>query len=263
MAAKKSISLLGYGWLGKQLYPSLIQQGFDLKIAASTPAKMKERQHAGLNAYSVSLGADFFIDQAFFDSQLLIVAIPPRPHLFFDRLLESIQGSKITNVLFVSSTSVYQNVNEVVTEASALSDSFLVKIEKQFSDLNTIKTTIVRFGGLFSKDRHPGNFFKDKSHIDNAGRYVNLIHQDDCINILMQIIEDEIWGETFNACAPSHPTKEEFYSLALRDLNKTLPKIENTGLNGKRVSSKKLIERLGYQFIHADLIEFWNKKGFL
>jgi nucleoside-diphosphate-sugar epimerase len=255
---KDKISLLGYGWLGKPLYQSLIEKGFELQISSSTEQKNKVRKRLGLNSHLISLGSDFKVDERFFDSDILIIAIPPRPTIFFDRLIDILKRSRISKVLFVSSTSVYNITEGYATEESELGDSFLVEIETLFSTINYIETTIVRFGGLFGKDRHPSNFFKNKVVISNAGCHVNLIHQDDCVRILTTIILEETWGVTFNACAPSHPTKEQFYSLAFENRNMNVPKMEYGKAKGKKVSSKKMIEKLNYQFIHPDLISYWE-----
>ena len=48
---------------------------------------------------------------------------------------------------------------------------------------------------------------------------VNLIHLDDCIKLISQVILLNKWGEVYNGCADVHPTKEEFYTKASRALN--------------------------------------------
>ncbi len=69
-----------------------------------------------------------------------------------------------------------------------------------------IKTTIVRFGGVIGYNRNSGKFFSKGSPVHNPDSNVNFIHRDDCIEIISQLVEQEVWGEVFNCCADTHPT---------------------------------------------------------
>jgi NAD dependent epimerase/dehydratase family enzyme len=71
---------------------------------------------------------------------------------------------------------------------------------------------VVRFGGLIGEDRHPVKFLSGRKNVEQPDSPVNLIHQNDCIGILLTLIEKEIYGEVFNAVAPSHPTRKTYYT---------------------------------------------------
>jgi NAD dependent epimerase/dehydratase family enzyme len=81
-----------------------------------------------------------------------------------------------------------------------------------------------------------------------------LIHQDDCIGIILKIIKNNCWNETFNAVAPFHPSRKEYYTQKATDLNLALPKFEvaNT-IVGKTILSDKLVDSLQYSFIKPTL----------
>jgi len=82
---------------------------------------------------------------------------------------------------------------------------------------------------------------------------VNLIHRDDCIEIIYRIIRNNIWGETFNACADLHPTRKEFYTEQFRLIGLTPPAFNESGKTRyKIVSNKKLKEFLKYEFKYPD-----------
>ena len=52
-------------------------------------------------------------------------------------------------------------------------------------------TTVIRFGGLIGYDRMPGKFLTGKKDLPNGDAPVNLIHRDDCVQIIYQIIKNE------------------------------------------------------------------------
>jgi nucleoside-diphosphate-sugar epimerase len=104
-------------------------------------------------------------------------------------------------------------------------------------------------------DRKPGNFFPVGKKIPNPDGYVNMIHRDDCIGIITKIIKKEIWDETFNACADTHPTRREFYTSAAIELGKDTPKFEESNLSEyKIVSNQKLKTILDYQFKYPNIL---------
>jgi nucleoside-diphosphate-sugar epimerase len=150
---------------------------------------------------------------------------------------------------------VYPYSNCVVTEATKTKEVPLVEIEELFRQNNCFETTILRFAGLFGGERHPGNWFSDGRKIPQPNGYVNMIHQEDCIEIIHEIIDQNCWDITLNACTDHHPTRKEFYAIAKLCKDLTLPEFEkNEPLRYKIVSPKKLQDVLGYEFIHNDLL---------
>ena len=92
--------------------------------------------------------------------------------------------------------------------------------------------------------------------MQNSGARVNLIHRDDCIAIIVQIILQDIWGGDFNACADTHPTKTEFYTQAAVTTGYPVPTFEHsTSPSFKIISNRKLKNLLHYEFIHPDLMK--------
>jgi len=118
------------------------------------------------------------------------------------------------------------------------------------------KLTIIRFGGLFGYNRQPGNFFKSGSTLNNPKGFVNLIHRNDCIRIIEQIIVKDTWGQTLNACSDSHPMRKEFYLNEFKKLGKSNLLFEEDSKNEfKIVSSQKLKTLLDYKFEFNNLLD--------
>ena len=270
----RTISILGCGWLGIPLGTHLLREGFSVNGSVTTPEKTGELILSGINPYVVKIDTErLFTDKPdFFHAGILVILIPPRriesvevsyPALF-KHLIPVIEKNGIKKVLFTSSTSVYPETNQAVTEVDAwnpakASGKALLEAEQLLSGNSDFKTTILRFGGLIGADRNPARFLQNRKTEIFAGTPVNLIHQDDCIRIILKIIATGCWGEVFNACSPEHPTKKEFYELAAGVSH--LPVPEFTGGEGtfKIVSSDKLIHRLNYHFQYPNPLDYLNE----
>jgi nucleoside-diphosphate-sugar epimerase len=172
-------------------------------------------------------------------------------------LVERLESSPVRNVLFISSTSVYPDDAGRVSEGDGKESrsSPLYRIEKLLQAGRTFETTVLRFGGLFGPGRHPGRFFRRGGVVLDPDAPVNLIHLDDCIGIIEMIIDRGAWGEVFNACADTHPTKSEFYTRATREAGMERPGFSATGEDRyKIVENRKVREKLAYDFVYPDLM---------
>lgn len=252
---KQKISILGCGWLGEPLAKELIELEYKVKGSTTSKNKIQRFISLGISPFLLDLDAiDNSID-IFLDAEILIIATPCKNIEGFKELIIHIEKSTIKKILYISSTSVYENSNDIVTEGSTVKLTSLVKIENLFVSNDHFKTTIIRFAGLMGYDRLPGNFFPAGKKIPNPDGYVNMIHRDDCIGILTAIIKKGLWGDTFNACADTHPTRREFYTKAAIELRKDIPEFEESNHTGyKIISNQKLKELLGYQFKFADIL---------
>ncbi len=253
----KTISILGSGWLGVPLAEALIQQGYAINLSSRSTAKDKLIRDIGAIPYLVNIDTRTYPND-FFNADMLICNITSKNIEGFSTLIERIGQSQVQQVLFISSSSVYLNTNTIVTE-DALQENPqhpLYRIEQLFQQAASFDSTIVRFSGLVGYQRHPGRFFKQGKIVPQANAPVNLIHRDDCIALIQAIIEQAAWGDTFNACADTHPTKRIFYQHASELLGQKPPEFDDTAENQyKIVSNAKIKKRLGYQFIYPDVMQ--------
>ncbi|GAB3348688.1 epimerase [Arachidicoccus ginsenosidivorans] len=266
MNNSKQMSILGCGWLGLPLGKKLVASGYQVKGSIRQEKKIFGLKNAGIQAYLLGIGAEKIkgdFAQFLEGTEILIIAIPPglrkQPaENFVDKIkaiLPHIEQSDVKKVLFISSTSVYADDNTIVAEDTiplpeTESGKQLLATEQLLKSNNHFQTTILRFGGLIGSDRHPINFLAGKKDLKNPDAPVNLIHLDDCIHIIRKIIEENIWNETFNAVAPFHPTREEYYTDQAKSKGLKIPVfIQNIPIQGKTVSSQKVQDVLKYRFI--------------
>jgi len=269
------ISILGCGWLGLPLAKAMIAKGISVKGSTTSEDKIMLLQNIGIKPFNLVLESDGVIGNCedFLDgSEILVIDIPPKLRGYnvlhnieavfvkkMQHLIPQIEKSTVKKVLFVSSTSVYAEDNTTITEDSPVnpeteSGKQLVAVERLLQSNSNFKTTIVRFGGLIGEDRHPIPFLAGKRNLENPKAPINLIHQVDCIGIIHQIIVNNVWNETFNAVAPFHPNREDYYTQKAIDFGLELPQfnLENPTF-GKTILSTKVETVLGYTFSKPNL----------
>lgn len=276
MLENKRISILGCGWLGLPLAKKLIETGYEVKGSTTSESKLEVLHSNKIEPFLIALSEDKIIGNIFEflnDSEILIIDIPPGLRknseisvgkTFVNKiktLLPFIENSNIEKVIFISSTSVYGDSVSIptVTEESVLhpdteSGKQLVEVENLFRNNRNFETTIIRFGGLIGEDRNAIKMLTGKTNVANPEAPINLIHQVDCIEIIDEILKQNCWQETFNAVAPNHPTRKNYYTQKAITLNLPKPEFsENEPSIGKIVSSEKLEKVLEYVFKNLKL----------
>jgi hypothetical protein len=77
----------------------------------------------------------------------------------------------------------------------------------------------------------------------------------DCINIIEKIVANETWGEVFNCCADSHPSKRAFYSQAAGLPGVPAPMFAESDENAFKIISNERVKRaLDYSFLYPHLM---------
>lgn len=258
----RKISVLGCGWYGFELARILVSHQYTVKGSTTTPEKLEILQKAGITPYLMNFQEneeDTTI--SFFDCSVLIISIPPKrstaeQHTYLSkikRIAKNASLHKVPEVIFISSTSVYEDCNGKVDEYTIPnpdtdSGKAMLTAELHLRENSDFNSTIIRFGGLIGPGRNPGRFFAGKTAIPNGKAPVNLIHLTDCIGITLQIIEKSAFGYLYNACAEDHPERQTFYTAAALNSGLERPEFINELKNWKQVNSINIKEKLNYNF---------------
>ena len=257
------ISILGCGWLGLPLAKSLSEKGFKINGSSTSESKIAILQNFGIVPYLISITEEKIhgnITGFLAGSKILIIDIPPKIRGengdFISKVksfIPIIEAAGIKKVLFVSSTSVYGDRGETITEQTipnpqTESGKQIFEAEKLLAENQKFETTIIRFAGLVGEDRHPVFHLSGKSNLENPLAPVNLIHQKDCIGLIEAIIDKDIWGEVVNGVTPYHPSMKDYYTQKAIDLGLPIPEFQNDGAKGKIISSHKAQSILEYSF---------------
>jgi nucleoside-diphosphate-sugar epimerase len=271
------VSILGCGWLGRPLAIALVDHGISVRGSTTTPEKIEGLREDGIDPYLLTLDPDLSGEgvSSFFASEVLVLNVPPprgaddvREHhrRQIDAVRTAAAEGAVEWVLFASSTGVYPNVERTVTEADqppgqpeALpgrrrpTGRAVLEAEARLLDDEAFATTVVRFGGLYGGERHPGRFLAGRREVSRPNAPVNLIHREDCVGVLCTLLEQKVRDEVFNACADAHPTRRAVYTRAAEVLGLNPPSFDETdSTTGKTVDNRKLKTTCGYQFLHPD-----------
>ena len=275
---KKRISILGCGWLGFQLAKRLLQLDSTYKIKGSTtsPEKLEQFENAGISGYLFDLSPGFSIDnaviQSFFDTDSLIISIPPRlgkndPGFHpkqIEAIVEAVKNSPVKEIIYISSTGVYPDLNRIMIEEDVVLPEQsmapdMVKGENLLAALRPDKTvSIVRFGGLIGYERIPGKYVKGQKDMTTGFLPVNYIHPDDATEIIITMLENGVLNETFNIVAPLHPTRREIYESTCAQFSWEAPTFiqQKSGPNFKIISGDKFSCVYNYNFKYPDPLQF-------
>lgn len=267
------VGILGCGWLGLPLALFLQEKGYKVKGSRTSVEGARQLSAQGIDGYVVSLDEDGITgSENFWQADILVVNFPiPRYHpeqylLQLKALVDTLNHSGIKQVLFISSTSVYADINGVVTEDHAgapekESGKVLRAAEALLMQQQWFATTIVRPGGLIGYDRMPLNAAALFARTRNWDIPMNVVHRDDVIGIVHAIIEQQVWGEVFNACMDEHPTRRTYYMTAAEAIGFAVdqPAIGET-IPYKIVNSDKLKIKLQYPFIHPNPLTLFTNR---
>ncbi|TYZ14550.1 NAD(P)H-binding protein [Hymenobacter lutimineralis] len=268
-SSSPTLAVLGCGWLGLPLAQALVAAGYAVRGSTTSPDKLPTLAAAGIQPTLLQLTPELSDDDPALAALLsgtetLVLNVPPRassgiPYLAVLRpVAAAVQRHGVRQVLFVSSTGVYPDVNQPLTEADALASaeatSPLLQAEYLFATLPGVRATVVRMAGLIGPGRPPGRFLAGRQAVAQGSAPVNLIHLTDCVGTLLSILQQQLWGFTLNASAAQHPLRREFYPVAARFLGLEPPTFLPEEAGGKTIDSTQLRQLTGYSFQHDDLL---------
>ena len=181
--------------------------------------------------------------------------------------------------VYTSRSSVYaQNDGSVVTENSptepdAPTAQVLVETEKLlldaangsrgFSPHQKFPAVILRVAGIYGPARGHSfkQFLRGEARIEGDGvRWLNMIHRDDLIGVIIAALERGAPGEIYNAADDAPSSQLEFFTWLATELKQPLPpKVaadaevwRKRGVTNKRVSNAKLRAELKYELRFPD-----------
>lgn len=269
MSSFLSVSIIGCGYLGLPLAEALITQGYRVKGSTTNLQKVPVLQKAGIFSFCLHV-KDKLIGQdanEFFDSDIVIITLPFRRNFIdpreYQKQIETIaaeceKSPQVSVVIFTSSTSVYPEsiawaTEDAVFEPDNPRSRVLLDIENGLLANRRFKATMVRLGGLYGPNRKIGGFLAGQKELSGADKPVNLIHVDDAVGLIKEILRQDAVGEIFNGVSDFHPTRKELYTHAARHSGLPAPEfLSQAKTISKIVSNQKVKTVLGYRFLHSD-----------
>lgn len=260
---KGVVSLLGCGWLGLPLATDLLANGFVVKGSTTSSSKLDEFKTLGIDPFLVQFhsSGEYPDFHNFLQADTLIISIPPgrrSPDGFgnyqamINYVCKVLPETDISKLILISSTSVYPDNNSMVDEFSEIlpdtdSGKLMAVAEGLLSEL-PLKVIILRLAGLIGPNRKPGKFFAGKTNIPNGLAPVNLIHRDDVIRLIKELIDNQQADGIYNGVAPAHPSKQDFYTEASKLEGLEKPEFIPEKISWKIVTSSRIEKELDFKF---------------
>ena len=252
----KSFTILGTGWLGLSLAKDLNNE-YKVKVSIRDEKKKNNLIKEGffpsiLNEENLDSLNDLL------DTDYLFINFPPSKSkdylLFLENIYSHEKIKNIKKIIFISSTSIYPNENNIFKEDYKIENS-ISKIVYEAEELIKEKTNVIfRCSGLMGENRIAGKYFANKN-LDCKNQRVNYIHRDDIISAIKFVIEKNING-IFNLCSKEHPRKEEVYLLNAKKHNFEASIFINTKEYNNRIIDGSKIQSLGFEYKYPNPLEY-------
>lgn len=256
-----TIAVCGCGWLGFPLARELVGKGLTVIGTRRHSSDFKPLLDAGIVPIPFALGdaLDAAILAPLFQAKVLVLNIPfgrrsAGPEDFVSnirQLLVHAGDAGVTNLIVVSTTSVYGEAQGEVTESqpptpvtpSAIAN---LAIEELGLELFGENACVIRLSGLVGRDRHPVKFLAGKTGLGNGDAPVNLVHQDDAVQAIIRIIElGQYGGQRFHLSSEHHPSRKDYYQWAAQQSGLTAPQfLVEKGTPGKTINARRSLAAL-------------------
>jgi len=272
---QNSVGIIGCGWLGTALAITLVQQNIFVVGTTQNESKLEALKKLGVNAEQFSLPFDekSVTNQLIFQCRSLIICIPPQIRYGksdyaekITQIIKAAENGSVEKIILLSTTAIYGDLSGDIDETNQLNKqskkvALLAEAEQEVL-LFSKQSIVLRLGGLVGDKRHPGSFLRHKRLLSAPNAYVNLVHQQDVIGVIVELLSKGVSG-VFNVVNQMNMSKRDFYSIAANTLNLSSPNFdENTRSElGRQVASDKVRNSLNYQFQFDDLVAWMMKNS--
>ena len=259
---KGSVAIVGCGWLGLPLAKRLLADGYRVLGTTTSADKLSKLRGAGIEPFVLSLPTANFNEGANVDDGVefdrlwsadqLVLNIPPGRHAasaktypaaVLSAVLAFRRNSPSGRIVFVSSTGVYGDAKGYVDEETPLTSmspraTKLILAEAQVTAQAQRPAVIVRLGGLYGGDRHPGNYLAGRQDIPDGDAPVNLTSRDLATSAIHGLLDHPFWTRPVkNVVDAAHPTRRAFYTAFAREHALEEPTFIAGGGDGKIVGT--------------------------
>ncbi len=215
-----NILLIGAGYVGSALLKQL--QGFNITVTTTTHEKVESLQKMASKVVLLQGKDSNELKDVVEESDVIIILVAPKKgisyadtYLYIAETISSLiaQKSTPTYVIYTSSTSVYEGIQEPwATEdlqLAPVSPNGAILLQAEQVLLQHKDTCILRLGGIFGPGRELETRAKKIS--GDGDVYTNHIHLDDIVGAIRYCLKRRLSG-IYNLVNDDHPTRRELYN---------------------------------------------------
>ena len=146
---------------------------------------------------------------------------------------------------------------QLMAMSSTSQTDAMLKFEDELQSLFP-NLTILRLGGLIGYNRHPGKFLSGKNGLKGKNHFINLIHRDDIIQIITEmILQNTIPKKILHLVCDKPCRKKEFYTFASQERGLTVPNFDEMDNSEKpAIDGTKIKKILNYEFIYSSPFDY-------
>ena len=256
----QKVSIIGLGWLGLPLAKRLMASGVSVVGSSSQLASCQRLQAQGIACYHWH-SQEMPQLPSVLCTDTVILTLPPSRCPDYLRvlanLLRQLAQAGCQRLIYIGSTAIYgaSAIGDEVqpTKTDSPRGERMASAEALVMNSGIPAWCLIRAAGLIGPQRHPGDFLSGREGGDGLAP-VNLVHGEDVNGIVLAVLRQQAWGEIFNACAPSHPTRQEFYRRACQVMGREPPCFSDRPALSKQIDGSKVTRVLGYEYRVSDLL---------
>ena len=266
-----SIGIIGFGWVGQALFRHIEKLAVkDIVASVTSQERINELStefRLPLSVLDVTCDVIEKKSHPIFEQDSVIICIPPKfkhGKKDYDKVISSIVTmaniGSVKQLILLNSTAVYQGCSGVVDESTSLvlddeKSKLMYRAEKSLEQFEG-NTTVLRLAGLVGPKRHPGRFFSAISKMQNAQLSVNLVHQQDVVLALVEILEKQENHAVYNLVSPYHAAKFDFYSQACLDLKNEILDYQVSSERDRIINGDKIEKSTKFNYQIRDLTDW-------
>ena len=222
-----SVGVLGCGWLGLPLVERLREAGYTVHTSTTRPERQRALAARGIEAAIVRLplAADAVaLDSAIWTCDTLVLNVPPggrsaEHYASYPELIRSAvehySPSTPGRIVHCSSTGIFEGCKGQVRTDTPVRLN-LPKVQglaqaEEYVRRSAHDWAIVRLGGLYGGERHPGRYLAGRRDVAEGDAPINLISRKRVIDYLVRLCGQALRQQVYHAVDPYHPSRREFY----------------------------------------------------
>ena len=258
---KGSVAVVGCGWLGFTLAQNLLAAGYTVFGTTTSEDKLPVLREAGIQASLLRLPLGDFRqnspdtpDHKLWKADQLVLNVPPGrgpnatreyPGAILSAVLAYRRNNPAGRIVYCSSTGVYGDLEGEVDEETPLTSpepraAMLALAESQVRAQSQRPHVILRLGGLYGGDRHPGRYLAGRKDLADGDAPTNLVSRQRVMDTVRHYLDAPFWtSELINVIDPEHPTRAELYTAFAKTHRLEVPTFMAGGETQKLVRSNR------------------------
>jgi hypothetical protein len=248
-----ALALLGTGYTGRFLF-QLATRHYSVFASSRTPTRnLSTIPHT--NQIEFDLGRDETWKNIPREAYIIwcFPAVPLEKVRAFMRAL----GTSPRRIVVLGSTSAYevggsQEYPPPWVDESAPIDLTKPRVQGEECLRREHGATVLRVAGIYGPGRNPLEWIR-RGRVGPSRKYVNLIHVEDLARICLATLEHGKSGEVYNVSDGTPRTWNDIYDTAHERWGIPLQRPKEDAPAGKRISTTKLRQELGWRIRHPDV----------